>query len=226
MLCNKLSGFSSFAPAKTYVSMDYFLYTMTGFVAAVLGALPPGAVNLSVVYTTIRRGAGFAIPIILAAAVGEIILSFFALHCTMTVETYIQHNIFIQYLIAGSLIVAGMILIIRRAVDAPPPGSKKNRGFLKGLLLAVVNPPVLVFWLVAFAFISSHTAVRIHMGMLQLVCLFFVGIFLGKIFALWIYVQLSKRIAKRAGDIKNKLNRGIGLLLLIIGIIQLSRLIA
>jgi len=66
--------------------MDYLLYGFAGFAASTLGALPPGAVNLSVVYTTINRGASFAVPIILAAAVGEILLSFFALHCTMTIE--------------------------------------------------------------------------------------------------------------------------------------------
>lgn len=90
--------------------MDYFLFSITGFVAAVLGALPPGAVNLSVVYTTIRQGAKFTIPIILAAAFGEIVLSFFAMHCTMAVETFIQQNIIIQYLIALVLIVVGVLM--------------------------------------------------------------------------------------------------------------------
>lgn len=50
--------------------MEYLVYGLTGFLASTVGALPPGAVNLSVMYTTLNRGARFALPIILAAAVG------------------------------------------------------------------------------------------------------------------------------------------------------------
>lgn len=125
--------------------MDYFIYLLAGFAAAFIGALPPGAVNLSVVYTTLNRGASFALPIILTAAMGEIILSYFALHCTMTVQQYIQENVFIQYTIAILLILAGLFLFFKKTDSAQPKTPKKNRGFLNGLLLSVLNPPDIGF---------------------------------------------------------------------------------
>lgn len=70
--------------------MDYLIYAFAGLTTAFIGALPPGAVNLAVVYITINKGGKDALPIIFMAALGEIILSFFALHFTMTVEEYYQ----------------------------------------------------------------------------------------------------------------------------------------
>ena len=204
--------------------MDYLIYAFTGFAASTLGALPPGAVNLSVVYTTLNRGAKFTIPIILAAAVGEIVLSFFALHCTMTVEEYIEQNIYVQYLIAGLLIVAGLFLFFQKTKVKKPDQLKRNNGFLKGLLLAILNPPVLVYWLVAFAFISSN-GLMVNMSLIELTLIFFAGVFVGKIFTLWLYLQLSKRIAAKASHLTQKLNKWIAILLVVLGVIQLVKLL-
>lgn len=206
--------------------MEYLLYIGSGFLASALGALPPGAVNLSVVYTTLNQGAKSAFPIILAAALGEVVLAFFALHCTMFIEDYIQKNLYIQYLIAIILIVVGTLLFLKKPVIPNKEGKKKkNNSFTKGLVLAILNPPVLVFWLVAFAYLTANTQVMIHMGLFQLILLFFIGVFIGKIFTLWLYLQLSKKIEKKAQNITVIVNKGIGLLILIIGSFQFINLI-
>ncbi|MCG8328315.1 MAG: LysE family transporter [Chitinophagales bacterium] len=204
--------------------MEYLLYASTGFAAATLGALPPGAVNLSVVYTTLNKGAKFAIPIILAAAVGEILLSLFALSCAMTVEEYIEQNLYVQYCIAILLIIAGVFLLLHKPKVKNPDKPKKNNGFLKGLLLAVLNPPVLIYWLVAFAFISSN-GLMVNLSLIELSLIFFAGIFVGKIFTLWLYLQLSKRIVSKASHLIEKLNKGIAVLLVILGCVQLVKLL-
>ncbi|MEZ5041787.1 MAG: LysE family transporter [Saprospiraceae bacterium] len=205
--------------------MDYLIYAFAGLTTAFIGALPPGAVNLAVVYITINKGGKDALPIIFMAALGEIILSFFALHFTMTVEEYIQRNIYVQYAIALLLIIAGLFLLFKPIPRNKAKAPKKSRGFLQGILLSVLNPPVLIFWLVAFAFLSANTHLMLHMGRLQLISLFFLGVFLGKILALWVYLQLSKRIAAKASNITSHLNKGISLTLVFIGLIQLAKLV-
>ena len=205
--------------------MEFFLYAFSGFAASALGAIPPGAVNLSVVYTTLNKGAKYALPIIVAAAIGELILSFLALHCTMFVEDYIQKNIFIQYVIAVLLIGVGMLMLFKKKTSTTPQKKKKNSAFFKGLLLSVLNPPVLVFWLIAFAYLASNTQVMVRIGLLKLTLLFFMGVFIGKIFTLWLYLQLSKRIEKKAKNITKIVNKSIGLLVLVLGLIQLIRLL-
>lgn len=101
--------------------MDLIIYFFTGFFVTVLGATPPGAVNLSVVYTTLNKGAKQATPIILSAAVGEIILSLFALHYAMEVEKYIQKSITVQYTIALLLMITGMILFFKKNTQKSIP---------------------------------------------------------------------------------------------------------
>lgn len=110
-----------------------------------------------------------------------------------------------------------------KSLEASLP--KRSPSFLKGFVLAVLNPPVLVFWLVAFAYISSFISILDLMAALQLVVVFFAGVFLGKIFTLWLYVQLSKRIANKANGVKEKITAIIGILLLVIGSIQLVKLL-
>jgi len=205
--------------------MELVLYAFSGFAASALGALPPGAVNLSVVYTTLNKGAKKALPIILAAAIGEILLSFFALHCTMFVEDYIQSNIFIQYVIAILLIFVGALMLWKKKPKQEVEKKKKNNAFIKGLLLSVINPPVLVFWLLAFAYLASNTSVMVRIGLLKLTLLFFTGVFLGKIFTLWAYLQLSKKIEKKAKHLTKIINKVIGAIVLVLGSIQLIRLI-
>jgi len=205
--------------------MNSYIYILSGLSAAFIGALPPGAVNLSVVYTTLNKGAKFTVSIILAAAIGEITLSYFALHFTMMVEEYVSQNIWLQYLIAIILLVAGGYLITTNNQGSPPKKlRRKNYGFLKGLLLSVINPPVLVFWLVAFGYISAKTNIDLLMDQAHLIALFFTGVFLGKIAALCLYVHLSKRIARKAGNVKDRVNKGIGLVLAIIALVQLGKL--
>ncbi len=84
---------------------------------------------------------------------------------------------------------------------------------------------ILVFWLVAFAYLTANTNIELIMGLLHLVVLFFLGVFTGKIAALWVYMQLSKRIVARANNITTKINKGISLLLVVIGLAQLGKLI-
>ena len=207
--------------------MEYLIYTSAGFIASALGAATPGAVNLSVVYTTINQGAKFAIPIILAAALGEVVLAFFALHCAMFIEENIQQNIVLQYIIAIILVLAGVFLSLKKNTSPDKSNAKKsNNGFFQGLLFAVLNPPVLVFWLLVFSYLATNTSVMVEMSFFLLTLLFFMGVFVGKIFTLWLYLQLSKKIEKRAQNITSIVNKSIGVLLLTIGCFQLFNLIS
>lgn len=153
------------------------------------------------------------------------ILAYFAMSFAMTVEKYIEQNLWVQYVIACVLVTVGLALFFRRASGSRHPMMRKNNGFIKGLLLAVLNPPVLVFWLVAFAFISTNTPLDLHMGMAGWILLFFAGVFVGKIFTLWLYLQLSKRIARQAGHLTEQINKGIGLVVFALGCLQLVNLL-
>ena len=207
--------------------MIYVLYLVTGFMAAVLGALPPGAVNLSVMYTTISRGSTFAFPMVVSAAIGEIILAVTALHCAALVEEYVLMNIFIQYIIAALLLLIGIVLFFKKTPLAPTTLQLPRRynTLLKVFLLAVLNPPVLIFWLVAFTYLATRVNISFQMSIWFLSVLFFAGVFMGKVFTLWLYIQLSNQVRKHVRNITLLVNKAVGVLLVLVGIIQWVKLV-
>ena len=205
--------------------MNYFQYAVIGFVASTIGALPPGAVNLTVVFETIRYHAANAIPIILAAAIGEVLLSYLVLNFTMPVEAYLQANVWIQYVTALLLLLFGGYFFLKKeiATNLSSPNSRKNR-FLKGLFLAVFNPPVWFFWLLAFTIISTMAGHILDPRSGGHILVFMLGVFWGKIFALWLYTRLSSYMASSSSRVTTQLNKGVGLLLIVIGIVQFIKL--
>ena len=122
------------------------------------------------------------------------------------------------------MVIVGIILLLKKATKTKKE-SKNNQGFFKGFLLAVLTPPVLIFWLLAFTYLASVANVEPMMSVFYLTALFFVGVFVGKLLVLFGYLKLSSLIAKKADDITHKINKVIALLLLVIGVFQLSKLL-
>ena len=204
--------------------MDILLYFFSGLLASYIGGAFPGAVNLNVVYTTIHRSAKATIPIILAASFGEILLSLLALHCGMAVDEFVKNNTTLKIGIAVVLIIAGVFLWFKKQ-KASKKIASSNKGFLKGFLLALFNPPVLVFWLVAFTYLSSIAQIEPMMSIFYLTLLFFLGVFTGKLLVLYCYVKFSVYIADKSQFFTSSLNKLIAVILACIGVVQLLKLI-
>ena len=204
--------------------MKLILYFFSGFLASYIGGAFPGAVNLNVVYTTIQKSAKETVPIILAASLGEILLSLLALHCGMAVDEFVKNNLILKIGIALVLILAGIYLWFKKQNESKTISSS-NKGFLKGFLLALFNPPVLVFWLVAFTYLSSVAQIEPMMSIFYLTLLFFLGVFIGKLLVLYCYVKFSVFIADRSQIFTSSLNKVIAVILACIGIVQLFKLI-
>ncbi|WP_196890711.1 LysE family transporter [Aureivirga marina] len=205
-----------------------FLYLFFGVSLAFLGALPLGTVNLSVVHTTIRYNLISAMKIVIAAAFAEIILSFFALHCSMYVNDFISKNQIINVIIAVVLVLVGSALFFVKKEQKEKDENAKHPSFsnaVKGFLLALLNPPVLVFWLFAFTFVESKEWLHINiMRPIHELILFFIGVYVGKFLALFLYGKLSVLIQNKVQNISKYLNKGIGAILFIIGTFQLVKM--
>ena len=128
------------------------LYFLIGVLASFIGALPLGASNIAVINTTIKQNAKQAFKIALAAGVAEVVLSYYALHCNMVVRDFFDQNMWVQILIAIILIAVGVFLSFKKSKEKT---SKKNKltssKYATGFLLGILNPPVLIYWIVAFA---------------------------------------------------------------------------
>ncbi len=200
------------------------LYLLLGTLIAVIGAIPLGAVNLAVINTSIRENIKSASYIALAAGVGEVILALFALHCSMELSDFFQMNQWIQIIFIVAFFLIGLyFLFLANKTNLTLKQRKTkllNSKFITGFSLALLNPPVIIYWILAISLTNKYVFELTVQNPISSLFLFFFGIYLGKIGTLYFYSRWGNKMAKSKEDSKTKLHRIIGIALLIISIFQ------
>ncbi|RMB62899.1 hypothetical protein EAX61_04815 [Dokdonia sinensis] len=191
--------------------------------ATFIGALPPGASNLAVVKTTAEESIQESLKITYGAATGEVLVAIIALSFGMMVQSFYDKNLWLQISFSAVMGAFGLYFIFKkqRKETKTKPNKKK---FLRGFIFGAINPPVLIYWMVLFSISSSYSS--IHEGSPWFILLFFfTGVFLGKTVALYGYALLSRFIIQKNGHFKSMLNNIIGIVLVILALLQGSKLL-
>lgn len=198
-----------------------FIYFVIGILAALLGALPLGASNIAVINTTIKQNAKQAFKIAIAAGIAEVILSYYALHCNMVVRDFFEMNLWIQILIVFILIAVGLFLFFKKNKEKASKTNKLTKSkYATGFFLGILNPPVLIYWVVAFGIINSNDIMLSLQSSLSVLFLFFFGVYIGKVLTLYLYSKFSLVIKNKAQNISVVINKVTGVLLVVIGVVQ------
>ena len=201
-----------------------FIYLIIGILTSFIGALPLGASNIAVMNTTIRQNAKQALKIVLAAGLAEVILSYYALHCNMAVRDFFDRNIWIQISIVVVLMLVGAFLFFKKNKDKSAKPSRFTSKYATGFILGLFNPPVLLYWIVAFGFINTNAVMLSLQSSLPVLVLFFLGVYLGKVLTLYGYSKFSLIIKNRSQNIGFLMNKVTGVLLVIIALAQAIKL--
>lgn len=202
--------------------MDFLLYFIVGIFVTFLGAIPLGTVNISVINTTLKMDARNAMKIALTAGIAEIIISFYALHCSMVVSSFIDMNQWIQIAIAIVLFLIGGVLFFKKKKETQEKKFKMSK-YITGLFLGLLNPPVLVYWLFMISYLNKN-AFQLNMNTsLTILFVFFSGVYLGKLLTLYGYSKFSALIKNKVQNIAAMINKVIGVLLFVIGSIQVLK---
>ena len=197
------------------------LYFLIGVLASFIGALPLGASNIAVINTTIKQNAKQAFKIALAAGVAEVALSYYALHCNMVVKDFFDRNMWVQIVIAIILIAVGLFLSFKKSKEKTPKKTKLTSSkYATGFLLGILNPPVLIYWIVAFGIINNNDLMLSLGSPLLVLFLFFSGVYLGKLLTLYLYSKFSITLKSKVQNINSVVNKATGALLIIIGLAQ------
>ncbi len=204
--------------------MNPILYFGIGALATFIGAIPLGTVNLSVINTTLQQDARNAMKIALAAGVAEILLTFFALHCSAAFTKFIDMHQWIQISIALILMMAGALLFFKKQKTTETTAKRRlSSKFGTGFFLGLLNPPVVIYWILAIGYIDMNaTSLNMH-SPLAILFVFFAGVYVGKVFTLYLYSKLSNVIKHRVQNIAQRINKIMGVLLLGIGVLQLGK---
>ena len=200
--------------------INYLFLLIMGMSAAIVGGLPFGLVNLTVLNVTFEKGSRVAIKIAHGAAIVEVLFGLTALLAGGLLASYIEGNIIISYATAVVLIIGGAFFILKKQ------GSNTTReagssGFLKGALLNLVSIQVFLFWILAIAFLSSRELLQYD---ILSTLLFVSGIWLGKMAVLWMYMNLSNRILSRSQIITKNINTIIGIVLFGLAFFQILKI--
>jgi threonine/homoserine/homoserine lactone efflux protein len=201
------------------------IYLLIGIFAAILSALPLGASNIAVINTTLKQNAKQAFKLAITAGIAEVILSYYALHCNQVVKDFFNENLWLQTSIVIVLFVVGGYLFFKKQSETKPKKGKLAQSkYATGFLLGIVNPPVLVYWVIAFGVLNNNNFMLSIQSSFLVLFLFFSGVYLGKLLTLYGYSKMSVIIKDRVKNITLIVNKLTGILLVIIGIIQSAQL--
>ena len=191
---------------------------LLGIIVSMIGAISPGASNLAVIKAAVNENIHQAMKISYGAGVGEVVLAFLALSFGMVVQDFFVMNLWIQWLLIAALIGIGIFMLRSRPKEEKDPSTFSSK-YLTGFLLSIINPPVLIYWIVVFSILPKYFALS-EMSDTLILLLFFTGVFLGKVITLYGYGKLGYLIQHRKGNFKCLVNQIIGGVLMVIGLVQ------
>lgn len=139
-------------------------------------------------------------------------------------QEFFEMNIWIQYVIAGILASVGLFFLI--TTNKKPNErlrKRKNSKYLLGFMLSIINPPVLIYWVLVFSFLGKYTILSSDNSMLW-IFLFLSGVFMGKVMTLFAYSKLGLKLQQRKPAKTSHANRFIGMTFLLLSFVQLTKL--
>jgi threonine/homoserine/homoserine lactone efflux protein len=189
---------------------------LIGFIATIAGAIPPGASNLAVIKTTVQENMRESLKISYGAGIGEVFLALTALSFGMIVQDFILMNNWIQILVLMLLGCIG-IYLIKNKKSAEKSSRRLGSKYVTGFFLSVINPPVLVYWVLVFSFLRTTFAFEMDPSATALLVL---GIFLGKVVTLYGYSKLGSHLMKKKSGLASRINPLIGSVLVGLSLLQ------
>ncbi|WP_109299627.1 LysE family transporter [Aquimarina sp. AU474] len=202
------------------------LYLFIGTIIAIIGAVPIGAVNLAVINTSIKENIKKASYVALAAGIGEVLLALFALHCSMELSDFFQENRWIQVAFITLFFSIGIYFMVIKSKENNTKTKSKYKTklpkskFLTGFSLALLNPPVVIYWIIAISLTNKYIFELTAQNPISSLALFFLGIYLGKITTLYFYGKWGNKMSQKQEGSKTKLHRIIGIALITISFFQ------
>ena len=189
------------------------------FFVAIIGALPFGLVNLSVLDISYRKNQSTAMQISHGAAIVEVFFGLTAFLAGGMIGQLIKSNQVVYFAVLAVPAVAGLFFLLKRSPAERDKNSGKQ-GFFTGIFLNLISVQVLLFWLFAMTYINTVWEIRLNVFNIALLA---GGIWLGKMGTLWIYAYFSEKIFSSFGFLSRNINRIIGVVLLLTVVVQIIK---
>ena len=200
--------------------INYIILLAIGTVTSMVGALPFGLVNMTVLNVSIEKGFKPAMQISYGAAFVEVLFGLTAILTGGLLADYIEGNRIVSYFTVAVLITGGLFFIVRKQSESKSRETSYS-GFFKGVFLNLVSIQVFLFWILAIAFLSSRLLLQYDP---LSVMIFISGIWVGKMTILLFYVNLSRKVLSGSRIVSQNINRIIGIVLIVMAFVQVIKM--
>lgn len=189
-----------------------------GFLIGFMGYLPPGNINLTAVQLGLDNRQRRLWAFIWFAALMEFMYCY---GCIWGINFLLQKPDWVNVL-EWSAVVIFAALGVLSLLPSNSKVSSSFSGIRRGIIVAILNPLQIPFWLVWGVYIKQNNWID---GSNGAIALFSIITALGTVAVLWMYALLGKQLVERLKLNRDVLNRIIGALLLILALLQAVKLI-
>ncbi|RYY31387.1 MAG: hypothetical protein EOO04_01400 [Chitinophagaceae bacterium] len=186
-----------------------------------IGSLTPGTVNLSVLQSGLDHRPAVAIRMAAAASVVEYFYAWIAVQFELLITSSPTIVTNMQLITAIVMTTLGLLTIRASSAPANTPKSTQPNGFIKGLILGLLNPLAIPYWTGATAYFKSQgwidlsTTFGLHSYLL--------GVSLGVFTLLALVAYGARKLARYMLDRTSVIRKIPGFLLLGLGIFAFIR---
>lgn len=147
----------------------------------------------------------------LGSSLVEILEAFLAIGFGLAIERFLREHAIVQMFIVIGFIAVGFYFIFRGSHPKLEKKSKfKTSEFWQGVLVALLNPQAVPFWLFALALVAPYEWLDFVGANLYI---FLLAVFLGKLLALFIFARSSNYLKKYLEECSHWVDRSFGLFL-------------
>ena len=195
------------------------LHFVYGAIACIIGALPFGLVNLSVVDISINKSEKQAISFSIGASIIEILFALSAIILGNQLNELIEGNSLVKFAIVLIILASAIYFFTKKY---KPNYSPKYRipFLLKGLFFNLISIQVLLYWFLVTTLLENNGSIDF-----SLYCTigFLSGAGFGKMLTLSFFRLISRQIERKAAGVSKKINQIIGFILIFVAIFQLIK---
>ncbi|MES2456383.1 MAG: LysE family transporter [Bacteroidota bacterium] len=170
-----------------------FLTFFLGVILNMVGYIPPGNVNLTVVQITITRGIRQALYFLCAFSAVEVLFTFGVMRFVQWLSSEIKLGDIIDVVMILMFGILGVITW-RSRKEMPKADYSEKDSIRYGMLLGVLNPMQIPYWLFVGTYLISHE--WIHTGYLSL-SIFSIGSGIGAALALYGFARFAQYIQEK-----------------------------
>lgn len=190
------------------------------FALSFVGSIPPGTINLTLVRLGFEKKTWAAFKFAFAASAVEYPYAWIAVRFEKLILSSPQINDNLHIFAAVTMITIGIINLLPGAQRNSVATDVSQSGFRKGILIGILNPLAIPYWLAITAFLRSEGLVTDLDGIA--LHAYLGGVVVGAFALLTILILLSQKLISSLASVSS-LKKIPGFILLVLGLISLFR---